>query len=376
MRAALIALSVLLAAAVLAATSGADTPARARAQATVVSGSLGDFGALEARGDDEQSDDSVTVDTSGVKVGRREDRRPQASRSQSATARASSLARRIDLLDGLVTATAARRTATAAGGKTIHSGRVTGLTLEGRRVGDVTKNRAYLLSDASSVAVNRGKTALDADPRQRPRLAAEAHEDPRRHRDRDRRGRRHQPPPPPRRRPPRPPRRSPKRRRRPSASAPPRSPSASPARATRSPSTARRPPPTTSAPPAPTPASTRATTSSPPSAPPCSPSPTAPSTAAARLPSPATASGSTPRPATPSSTPTSPPSPPTPRTVGKVKAGVGVEPQAVAGDGERADAVDGVRDASTGAPKGANVVALMDAGVGAGRRSRRRGRLP
>ena len=44
MRAALIALSMLLAAAVLAATSGADTPARARAQATVVSGSLGDFG--------------------------------------------------------------------------------------------------------------------------------------------------------------------------------------------------------------------------------------------------------------------------------------------------------------------------------------------
>ena len=60
---------MLLAAAVLAATSGADTPARARAQATVVSGSLGDFGTLDARGDDEQSDDSQTVDVSGVKIG-------------------------------------------------------------------------------------------------------------------------------------------------------------------------------------------------------------------------------------------------------------------------------------------------------------------
>jgi murein DD-endopeptidase MepM/ murein hydrolase activator NlpD len=159
MRAALIALSMLLAAAVLAATSGADTPARARAQATVVSGSLGDFGTLQARGDEAQADDSVTVEVSGVKVGASKTV-ARASRAGDATARASSLARQIDLLDGLVTATAARRTASAAGGKTIHSGRVTGLALEGRRVGDVAKNRAYLLSDASSVAVNRGKTAL------------------------------------------------------------------------------------------------------------------------------------------------------------------------------------------------------------------------
>jgi len=159
MRVALIALSMLLAAAVLAATSGADTPARARAQASVVSGSLGDFGTLQARGDDAQADDSVTVQVSGVRVGASKTA-ARASRAGDATARASSLAREIDLLDGLVTATAARRTAIAAGGKTTHSGRVTGLTLEGRRVGDVTKNRAYLLSDASSVAVNRGKTAL------------------------------------------------------------------------------------------------------------------------------------------------------------------------------------------------------------------------
>ena len=159
MRVALIALSMLLAAAVLAATSGADTHARARAQAAVVSGSLGDFGTLQARGDDAQTDDSVTIEVSGVTVGASKTV-ARASRAGDATARASSLAREIDLLDGLVTATAARRTAIAAGGKTIHSGRVAGLTLEGRRVGDVTKNRAYLLSDASSVAVNRGKTAL------------------------------------------------------------------------------------------------------------------------------------------------------------------------------------------------------------------------
>src|SRR4051794_1129083 len=159
MRASLVALVLLLAAAVLAATSGADTPARARAQATVVSGSLGDFAALEARGDDDKSDDSVTVAVSGVKVGAAKTA-ARASRAQSATARASSLARHIDLVDGLVTATAARRTAVAAGGKTVYSGRVSGLVLEGRRVGAVSSDRAYLLSDASSVAVNRGSTAL------------------------------------------------------------------------------------------------------------------------------------------------------------------------------------------------------------------------
>jgi murein DD-endopeptidase MepM/ murein hydrolase activator NlpD len=159
MRASLVALVVLAAAAVLAATSGADTPARARAQATVVSGSLGDFGTLEARGDNEESDDSVTVDVSGVRIGAAKTV-ARASRARGATARASSLAREIDLLDGLVTATAARRIAVAEGSTTVHTGRVTGLTLEGRRVGDVTKNRTYLLSEASSVAVNRGKTAL------------------------------------------------------------------------------------------------------------------------------------------------------------------------------------------------------------------------
>jgi murein DD-endopeptidase MepM/ murein hydrolase activator NlpD len=158
MRASLVALVVVAAAAVLAASSGADTPARARAQATVVSGSLGDFGKLEARGDESRSDDSVRIDSSGVKVGAAKTA-VHAERADGA-ARASSLAREIDLLDGFVTATAARRTATAADGKTTYAGRVAGLTLEGRRVGDVAKNRAYLLSDASSVAVNRGSTAL------------------------------------------------------------------------------------------------------------------------------------------------------------------------------------------------------------------------
>jgi hypothetical protein len=68
MRASLIALAVVAAGAVLATTSGADTPARARAQVSVVAGSLGDFGTLMARGDDEQGDTGVAGDNPGVVV--------------------------------------------------------------------------------------------------------------------------------------------------------------------------------------------------------------------------------------------------------------------------------------------------------------------
>src|SRR4051812_19598366 len=110
MRAALIALVLVLAAAVLATTSGADTPARARAQASVVAGSLGEFGTLTARGADGGGDDPGPGAAPGGKVGKAETV-PRAPRPRGAPARAASLPRDIDLLDGLVTAKVARRTA-------------------------------------------------------------------------------------------------------------------------------------------------------------------------------------------------------------------------------------------------------------------------
>ena len=161
MRTALIALLLLAATAVVVPSSGADTPARARAQASVVTGGLGDFGTLTARGDDEQSEDDVAVDSAGVRVGKAETVARASRAGGTGSSRAAALARHIDLFDGLVTATVARRTATAADGKTTRTGRVAGLTLEGRSVGDVRSDRAYLLSDGSSVAVNRGTAALE-----------------------------------------------------------------------------------------------------------------------------------------------------------------------------------------------------------------------
>ena len=159
MRPVLIALVLLAATAVLATSSGADTPARARAQVSVVSGGLGDFGTLTVRGDDEQTDDDVAVDAESVRV-KKAELIARAGRT-SATARAVVLARHVDLFDGLVTAKVARRTATAAGGKVLREGRVADLVIEGRRIGDVRGDRAYLLSDGSSVAVNRGTAALE-----------------------------------------------------------------------------------------------------------------------------------------------------------------------------------------------------------------------
>src|SRR3954452_22981306 len=69
MRGALLALLVIAAGAVLVPASVADSPARARAQASIVAGSLGDFGTLTARGDAERSDDTVTVEDEGIVVG-------------------------------------------------------------------------------------------------------------------------------------------------------------------------------------------------------------------------------------------------------------------------------------------------------------------
>jgi murein DD-endopeptidase MepM/ murein hydrolase activator NlpD len=161
MRPVLIAVVLLAATAVLATSSGADTPARARAEASAVTGGLGDFGTLTARGDDEQTDDDVAVRADGVAIRKAEIVARASRASGPASSRAAALARGVDLFDGLVTATVARRTATATGGKTVRTGRVAGLVLEGRRVGDVRSDRAYLLSDGSSVAVNRGNAALE-----------------------------------------------------------------------------------------------------------------------------------------------------------------------------------------------------------------------
>ena len=160
MRGALLVLVLIAAGAVLVPASVADSPARARADASIVTGSLGDFGTLSARGDAEHSDDQITVEDSGIVVGAAEAVARASRAGGLGTARAAALARRIDLFDGLVTAKVARRTATATGDDVVYAGRIAGLTVEGRPIGDIRKPSRYTLSDGGSVVVNKGGAAI------------------------------------------------------------------------------------------------------------------------------------------------------------------------------------------------------------------------
>ncbi len=160
MRAALLALLLIAAGAVLVPASDADTPASARAEASTVTGSLGDYGNLSALGDAEETDDEIAVDELGIVVGKAETIARASRAGGRGSARAVALARRVDLFDGLVTASVARRTATATAAEVARDGRVADLTIEGRRIGDVRSLRTYPLSDGGSVIVNRGTAAL------------------------------------------------------------------------------------------------------------------------------------------------------------------------------------------------------------------------
>ncbi len=153
--------AVLLLAGGLTEASVAEAPARASASATLTTGSEGEFGHLEARGDRRPSRRTATADTRGVRIADG-DLRVWSSRTDgAAVAEASAVARSVDVLDGLVTAYGARREVAAEVGSRTFSGRVEGLKIEGRMVGDVTTSERYELSDgAGSVTVNRGRSAV------------------------------------------------------------------------------------------------------------------------------------------------------------------------------------------------------------------------
>ena len=160
MRGALLALLLIVAGAVLVPASEADSPARARAEASIVTGSLGDFGTLTASGDAERTDDEITVEDSGVVVGAAEAVARASRAGGQGSARAAALARRVDLFEGLVTATLARRTATATTAGVVYAGRIVGLKVEGRPIGDIRTPSRYVLSDGGSVVVNKGRSAI------------------------------------------------------------------------------------------------------------------------------------------------------------------------------------------------------------------------
>jgi murein DD-endopeptidase MepM/ murein hydrolase activator NlpD len=160
MRGALLALLLLAAGAILVPASVADSPARAHARASIVDGSLGDFGTLTATGDAGREDDGISVEDHGVVVGAGQAIARASRTGGRGNARAAALAQHVDLFDGLVTAKVARRTATATAGGVVYAGRIAGLTVEGRTIGDIRTPSRYTLSDGGSVVVNRDTAAL------------------------------------------------------------------------------------------------------------------------------------------------------------------------------------------------------------------------
>ena len=157
MRGALLALLAVAAGAILVTASAADapSPARARAEASIIAGSLGDFGTVTARGDADRTDDAITVEDSGIVVGAGQAIARASRAGGRGSARAVALARRVDLFDGMVTAKLARRTATATATGVVYAGRVAGLTIDGRTIGDPgrrTSTRSPTAARCSSTA--------------------------------------------------------------------------------------------------------------------------------------------------------------------------------------------------------------------------------
>jgi murein DD-endopeptidase MepM/ murein hydrolase activator NlpD len=159
MRVLLVFLCALVAAGLVASAASADRPARARAEAGALSGSLGDSGSIATRGGTEGVSAGFSV--SGASG---EDGEVSVSASTGGgegRARAAAVVRSVSLFGGLVRAARVRRTATAADGTTTYTGRVDSLRVGDRRLGDVTAERSYELpGGAGTVTVNRGREAL------------------------------------------------------------------------------------------------------------------------------------------------------------------------------------------------------------------------
>ena len=153
-------IALALAAGVVVPSSRAEPPARARAEAAVASGALGTVGHLV--GAPGRGGSLVTSATrAGLTVGDGEAVVSASTAAGAATAEATAVARSVSLFDGLVTAYGVRRRASAQDGEVTFSGRVQGLKIAGRRIGDVHSDRD-LDGDGVRVTVNHEGAGLSA----------------------------------------------------------------------------------------------------------------------------------------------------------------------------------------------------------------------
>jgi len=160
------ALLLLAATAILTATAGlgpgptaAQAPARAVAGAALVAGSPGRLGELRSRGDGRGSD-RASVRADSVRVRRGELRVFTSRAGGEGVAEATAAARTVTLLDGAVTAYGVRRRLVVRAGRRTYSGRVSGLEVDGRKLGTVTGPRGYRLEGGGVVRVNTGASGI------------------------------------------------------------------------------------------------------------------------------------------------------------------------------------------------------------------------
>ena len=140
--------------------SGADAPARATAHGQLGGGSVGERIPLSAEGDRRRHRNG-TVDFPGLRIARGEVSVHTRTRSGNAFAKATAVARTVSVMDGFVTAYGVRRTMTDDGEVVTGGGRVEGLKIGDRAIGDPTEEESYDLPDgAGRVIVNRGGIGL------------------------------------------------------------------------------------------------------------------------------------------------------------------------------------------------------------------------
>jgi murein DD-endopeptidase MepM/ murein hydrolase activator NlpD len=139
---------------ILASASGAETAPRARATAMIAAGDVGPQNEVAVTGArTERRTGAVAHDLLTVRSG--ESIAKGSLSGLEAAARAVAVARSVSILGGRVTAYGVRRETTDAASGTIYSGRVNGLAVDGRVIGDVTDEQRYDLQGGGTVVVNR-----------------------------------------------------------------------------------------------------------------------------------------------------------------------------------------------------------------------------
>jgi murein DD-endopeptidase MepM/ murein hydrolase activator NlpD len=144
------------------AQSGADAPARARALALIAGGDLGPYADVFATGPQDEQHRSGKIESRGLNVRRGESFARTDVVDGDAIARASAVARSVDVFEGLVTAYGVRREVVDRGARHDESGRVSGLRIAGELIGEVKEeDKVFPLPDgAGTVTVNHGTVGL------------------------------------------------------------------------------------------------------------------------------------------------------------------------------------------------------------------------